>query len=307
MAEEIRDPYSGNIINQPVTPTITPASVYTTSNVQQATTAPVVAPDDLLGIRRQLMNDLGVTTAQEQANQIASQLAAQRQTGRAQQLAIQNLPQALNVIRGEQAQAQQISSAAEQALAENLQTAQSAVAAKRMEAEAQFAIRQQEVQEKKNLILQYPGAKITFGDSLDTVASKLEKYQAQVKKDAYKDSLKSMALELGIKTKGKSTKALEKAISKVNKNARKRAEESANLQVEQLRISIQNARTQQAQAVIDPIAEAFKVYQSMNQSTPTQNTQTSGVAYDLQGQGYSVRPENESAFYESLINNNFNQ
>lgn len=308
MAEEIRDPYSGNVIDKPAVATTTPSSVYTTSNIQQATTTPVAAPDDLLGIRKQIMGELGVTSQQEQVNQLAQQLAAQRQTGRAQQLAIQNLPQALNVIRGEQAQAQQISATQEQALAENLNAAQSALAAKTLEAQSQFEIRQNEVQEKKNLMVQYPGAKITFGDSMTAVASKLETYQKQAEKDAYKKELKKMALSLGVKTSG-STKDIEKRISKVNKNARKEAETEAKLKIDQLKLSIASAKNKYNQGVVDPIAEAFKSYQAMmgtGGGTNTGGTNT-GIAYDFSGQGYSVRPENQANFYESLINNNFNK
>lgn len=111
-----------------------------------------------------------------------------------------------------------------------------------------FQIRNQEIGEKKQIMLQYPGAKVTFGDSFDTVSKKLVKYEKEQKESNYKAELKKMAIQIGasLKTKKGGTagiKDLEKNIAKVNKNALKRAEAEADLKMEALRMDIANTKS----------------------------------------------------------------
>lgn len=148
-----------------------PQGVYSTANM--ATQAP--APDDLLGIRSQIQNELGITDLNKKYQDIYGQLQA-FDTGTEQQYSqIANQPVSMNVIRGEQATANEQRALQRGALARQAQVAQSALQAAQQEAETLYGIRAGEVQWKRSLILENPSAGITFGDSLDTMASKIQK------------------------------------------------------------------------------------------------------------------------------------
>jgi hypothetical protein len=231
-----------NTILQPTLP-VNPQNVLATSNIQQATTTPLARPDDLLGIYKQVQNELGVGQRQSEYQTALTALDKAKATAQSQQNAIENLPQALNVIRGEQAQASRLSSANLQALSDATGVAQSALIAAQQEAQTQYGIRANEVEAKRNLILQYPGAKIKFGDSFEKAASKLRDYQEQVEKDEYKKVLKTKALELGLKSSG-TRKELEKRIRKASKEALSQAKEERELKLQGLRMDIENTRSQ---------------------------------------------------------------
>lgn len=224
----------------------TPQDVFTTSNINQTATSPIPAPDDLLGIRSQINTELGIPGLQTSYQTAYQDLLNAKAAAREQQTALSNLPQALGVIRGEQAIAGEQASNRISALSDAAAVAQSALQAAQQEASAQFGIRQGEVEQKRSIILQYPGAGITFGDSFDTIANKLDTYQTKIaeeeQKTAYKNSLKNIALELGLKTKG-STKELEKRISKANKAALEQAKKESDLKLEQMRMDIENTKS----------------------------------------------------------------
>lgn len=148
-----------------------PQGVYSTTNM--ATQAP--APDDLLGIRSQIQNELGITQKQKEYQDIYGQLQA-FDTGTEQQYSqIANQPVSMNVIRGQQATANEQRALQRGALARQAQVAQSALQAAQQEAETLYGIRAGEVQWKRNLILENPSAGITFGDSIESMASKIQK------------------------------------------------------------------------------------------------------------------------------------
>jgi hypothetical protein len=242
---ETLDPISGNVVHEPYkVPDFTADlnNVFSTSNITQATTNPTAAPDDLLNIRNTIYNELGIPNLQKQYQDIYKSVLGFDLGTTAQQVGIEGQPVAMNVIRGSQAQAAQQRALQRQGLVAQADVAQSSLQAALGEAGVQYGIRAQEVEQKRAIILQYPGAKITFGDSLDTVAKKLDKYQKEAEKDAYKAELKKMAMSLGIKTSG-SRKELEKRISKVNKKARQQAEEEANLKMEAMRWDIENTKS----------------------------------------------------------------
>lgn len=224
----------------------TPQDVFTTSNINQTATSPTPAPDDLLGIRSQINTDLGIPGLQTSYQTAYQDLLNAKAAAREQQTALSNLPQALGVIRGEQAIAGEQASNRISALSDAAAVAQSALQAAQQEASAQFGIRQGEVEQKRSIILQYPGAGITFGDSFDTIAKKLDTYQTKVaeeeQKTAYKNSLKNIALELGLKTKG-STKELEKRISKANKQALEDAKKANELDLEYKKAQINQLKS----------------------------------------------------------------
>lgn len=201
-------------------PNITPQTVYSAGNIAQATNAPAPRPNyaDPYALREFFLNTPDMVTARENVAKSNADLLARRQTGRAQQQAIQELPQALNVIRGEQAVAGQQSALSEQAAAESLLAAQSGYDTLAQEANAKYAIAQEERGKLQDLIKQTNGkAGISYADSFESALQKADKYETKLakekKKELYKDTLKQSLLSLGLKTKG-STSQLEKRLRK---------------------------------------------------------------------------------------------
>ena len=193
----------------------TAQQVYSPTNVQQATTAPAKAPNlaDPLGLYSYYMNTPEVTQAQT-AYQNLQQKLSQFDTGTQQaQIGLENQPISLNVIRGEQAQLGQQAAATRQGLASQALVAQSAMEAARQTAQDKLNLALSQRSELTNLITQYPGAKISYADTIESASKKITKYQDEQAKQAYKDTLKQTAMQLGIKTKG-STKDIEKRLKK---------------------------------------------------------------------------------------------
>jgi hypothetical protein len=231
----------------PVTPTIAaqtlnavginPNDVLSAGNIAQTINAPAPAPDDILGIRNQLYEEGGVNAAQ-QASQAAQVAASQAALGLNQRLTgLAGRAVSLSKITGTQAQERAVSQGEINALNESARLAANDYAAKKSNADDLFQIRNQEISEKKNIMLQFPGAGIAFGDSMEQVTKKLDKYADDQKKDAYKDTLKETALSLGLKTSG-STKDLEKRIRKANAEALNSAKEEHNLRMQGLQADI---------------------------------------------------------------------
>ena len=216
---------------------IDPTQVLSNQNITQTTTAPAPAPDDLLGIRADIYNKQGVNAAQT-AYQQAMQAASSASLGLGERLTgLRGRQVSMSKITGTQAQERAVSEGEIDALNESARLAQSDYVAKKGNADEMFQIRNQEIGEKKAIMLQYPGAKVTFGDSMAQVTKKLTKYQDQVAKDEWKSKLKQMALSLGVKTSG-SRKELEKRISKTNKKALDNAQAEHDLKMEQGRWDI---------------------------------------------------------------------
>jgi len=234
MAEQI----SLNSALAPAQPlTVTPQQVYSSANIAQATTAPAAAPGDLLGIRTQISNELGLPGLQTDYTKTLNELTAAKTAAMNQNTAIENLPQALGVIRGEQAQAQNIASNKLQALADTANVKQQAIQAANLELAARYGIREQEVNQKRELMVKYPKAGITFGDSFESVTSKLGEYETKLANDTKKDALKTSLMALGLKTSG-STKDMEKRLKKANKEAYKRTIEESDLKLQAAKLQI---------------------------------------------------------------------
>lgn len=227
MAEEIRDPYSGNVVTPTVAiPTIDTSAVYSAPNVTQAMTAPTAKPNlaDPYGLYDYYMSSGDITGAQAALKSTTEQYNKALATSRAQQTAIENLPQALNVIRGEQAQAGRLSADQLAALSEAKLAQQSYLDSLRATASDKYNIALQERSQLQGLITSTKGkAGISYADSYESALQKAAKYEEKVaeeeKKQAYKDSLKSQIQALGGSTKGLSTKELEKKLKKKMKEA----------------------------------------------------------------------------------------
>lgn len=216
---------------------IDPTQVLSAENIAATTTAPTPAPDDLLGIRSQLYNEQGVNAAQT-AYQNALKAASSATLGLNERLTgLRGRAVSMSKITGTQAQERAVSQGEIDALNESARIALADYTAKKGNADEMFQIRNQEISEKKQIMLQYPGAKVTFGDSMEQVSAKLSDYQKQQEKDAWKKTLKQMAMQLGVKTSG-SSKDLEKRIRKANKATLDMAKEEHNLKMESMRMDI---------------------------------------------------------------------
>lgn len=187
--------------------------VLSSGNIQSTVVNPTPRPDDLLGIRANLYNTLGVNKAQADLN-AASQAAASAVTGLNKDLtSLSGRPVSLSKITGQQGQLAKIRQGDIQVLQDAERNLLNIYNAKKGEADAQLAIREAEISDKRTLQRQYPGAGIDFNDDNTKILQKITQYQKDQKKELYKDSLKEKALALGLSTKG-SRKALESRIKK---------------------------------------------------------------------------------------------
>jgi hypothetical protein len=256
MAEVTNTPYA-NVVN-PTSATLTSGmtsseasqilaqlginvnDVLSSSNIAQTTSGATPAVDDLLGIRAGLMESTGTNAAYATYQQAmaAAQKASQGLSTGLQQLS--NRPVSLSKITGTQAQLREVASNEIQTLQDAANLALQTYQAKKGEAEAQFGIREAEISQKRTLQAQYPGAGIKLTDSFDGAIKKISKYQEDVAKKEYKDKLKGIALELGIKTKGLSKGELERKIAKKNKAALEQAKQAADLDLEYKKAQIAN-------------------------------------------------------------------
>jgi hypothetical protein len=221
---------------------IDPNAVLSSANVQQTINQPTPAPDDLLGIRKQLYGELGVTGAQT-AFDTAQKAYMDRQALLQQDLTnLGGRTVSMSKIVGQQGQAQQVAQNDITNLQNAAVIAQNKLLSAKTEAEAQFAIREKQIVQTQTMMYQYPGANIKYGDSSEKIASKLSKYQEQVKDDAYKQTLKQTAMSLGVKTSG-SIKDLEKRISASSEQALADAKAERDLKMEGMRMDIANTKS----------------------------------------------------------------
>lgn len=257
--------------------TITPSDVYSEANIASSTSGTATAPDDLLGIRNQIYSELGIPDAINQYNSQYAKLLNLQNVSEAQQLSLGNQAVNLNVIRGEQATAQELANYGITAQSRATEVAGNKLNALKTEAMAQYEIRAQRVAETRNLMLQYPKAKLKWGDSIETISSKLADYEDEVAKDAYKKQLKAMAMEMGVSTKG-SRKELEKRISKYNKSALRTAKIKSDLEIEAQRLQIAQAKknlyNEEKTISMEDIAKAFgdQEESTVNSTGTTQDT-----------------------------------
>lgn len=220
-----------------------PDAVMSASNISATQNNPTPAPDDLLGIRKQVNTELGVDALQKAYQDVYGRLSQFDSATDELTRGIKQRTVGMNVIRGESAAASDLRATERASIAREAEVAQSALFAAQQEAKDVYAIREQEVNQKKQLILQYPGAGLTFADSFETASKKLDKYQEKVKKEEYKDSLKSKLIELGLKTSG-NTKSLESRLRKANKKALSQVKEENELKLQQLRLNIEDTKSQ---------------------------------------------------------------
>lgn len=197
---------------------------YSAPNIASTTTAPVTKPNlsDPFGLYAQYMSTPDIVAAQQGAKTAQQALLGATQASRDEQTAIGQRLQSATRIRGAQAYAQQLASNKIAALNEAYTLAASNVDALTKAAQSQYQIALGERENIQNLIAKTGGkAGISYADTYESALQKATDYQTNLEeeknKQAYKDSLKQTALQLGIKTKG-STGDLEKRLKKYYKS-----------------------------------------------------------------------------------------
>jgi hypothetical protein len=169
---------------------------YSAGNITSADTTTASNPYDLLGIRNSINNDLGIPQMQTDYNNLYKQYSdyntnaltrtnAYDQATDTGQVNTMNENKTIGVLRGEAAQQSAQRALGQSALARETQTGSSALKGQldvlgnqlqmsTAEASSRYDIRANEVNDVKQLMLQFPDAGITFGDSTEKMASKVK-------------------------------------------------------------------------------------------------------------------------------------
>lgn len=218
---------------------------YSATNITNTLNNPAAPPDysDPMGYRARLEQETGLTDIRNRSMAAVDKIRKFDQSSLANQNYLENQTLKMGVITGQQASQARLRAQERGTIVDEANAVQDLLLAKQQEVQDRYATYEENRNMLTQLILNNPGAKIKYTDTPESAASKLEKYAKDAKKEAYKDSLKAIALEYGIKTKGKSTKALEKAIGKVKKSALKRAQQESDLKLEALKLDIQNTKS----------------------------------------------------------------
>ena len=209
-------------------PVPTPEQIYSASNIQQAATNPVSAPDlsNASAIYDYYLNGSDVTTARTTAEADAKALADAKATARNRQLAIEgNGLESMSYITGAQSRASQLDTATVNALADAAAVSSAFYASAKQTASDKANVALSQRSELVSLITQNPGAKISFNDTIESATGKIKKYQDKVAKDneekadeEYKKNLKATLIQMGISNKTAkggtmSVKSMEKALA----------------------------------------------------------------------------------------------
>lgn len=259
----------GNYIPTPQATTTIPAptaaDVYSSDNIAQAVTQPTAKLDlsDPLGIYDYYMKSPEMTAAQAQYQKDLAALGKTKATAASRQLAIEQNPlEGMQYIVGAQSRAGQLDAAQIAALSDALGVSQSALLAAKETAREKASIAMEQRNQLTSLITQYPGAKITYYDTIDSAAKKIEKYNKEQEKEAEKKSLKEQARALGLKTSG-SRKELEKRISKAVKKSKEKESILEDIKIAQARkdlnktgsLSDTEIKTKNENAIYDAISK----------------------------------------------------
>jgi hypothetical protein len=239
----------------------TPADVFSQANVAQTLTNPAQPYDysDPLKLRERINTELGLSDVEKQYQDAINKLRAFDTGTTTQQFNIEQELNPMGVIRGEQATALGQRSLSRQGFADTAQALADRYNALSAEATNKFNILNAERSTLQNLMVNNPGAGITYLDTVDQAAKKienfrlaeekrLEKLAEEKAKEEYKKNLKATAMQLGISTKSKKggslkTKDLEKAIAKFYGDKAATDKLLQDLEIESKRIANSTARS----------------------------------------------------------------
>lgn len=268
--------YNTPTVIAPTVPTVTPQQAYSPANVAQTLTSPVAKPDlsDPFATRNFYMNSPEIQAAKAQAQSVMEAINASRQGLRTTTTALQNQNEqaqggtgaSINLIGRQVGKARELTSNELSALSENQMAAQSYLDTLTQDANANYAIAEQQRAQVQDLIRQTGGkAGISYADNYESAIQKATKYQEKVakkeKEDAYKESLTQTALQLGIKTKGLSKGEIEKKLKNYYKSEREYNEKvkQIELQAKQKSLSGSGSTAPGASAELNAVSSALKL------------------------------------------------
>lgn len=238
------------------------SDVFKSQNINQTINYPAQLDlGDLVGVRARLEDELGYTDAQDELLRAKEALSQFDIASGQQQADIGQRLVPMEVLRGEQATAAQQRAIDRQSLVSEFQAKSDLMSALGSQLETRFGIYQQQRGELADLMVQAPGAGITFTDSLESAVGKLKKYQEKTRKeqeeadkkrieDARKEELRNLALQYGVSWKTdkggtRNADQLAEAIAKKAKGDREAEErlraieeQSAKLQLQKVSMSI---------------------------------------------------------------------
>lgn len=219
--------------------------VFSQANIQSTTQTPLAPPNysDPMGYLDRIKQESGFTEAQKQFNDATAALRQFDQGSLAQQNQLEDTLNPMGVITGSQASQERLRSQSRSSLASKAQVLQDYLTSKADEVNQKYQIFNDTKSTMQNLILNNPGAKIKFTDSIDTASKKLVDYSAQAKKDAYKDALNGKLIDIGLSGKGKNTKEMEKLLAKHNKELLAEAKQERDLKIQGLQADIANTKS----------------------------------------------------------------
>lgn len=212
------------------------SDVYSPSNILQTSTAAISKPDytDPFNMYQQFLNSPEIQKTKAELEAINNQTMELNQGLRTSLAGFRQSPLSMNAIRGASQAASDTAALPLQALSEQAGAKTAFLNTQIQTGGDLYGIAREERAKIDELIAATGGnAKISYNDSYEKALKKADKYRVKVakeeKKVAEKDALKSMALQLGINTKGASAKTLRAKISKIAKNDRQVKEAMAAL------------------------------------------------------------------------------
>lgn len=239
---------------------------YSSSNMQSAATNPTGMPNlaDPYGLQNSIYANNGVDAAQQAYLAEVDKLRKFDTGTVGQQVTIGEELNPMSVIRGEQATALGQRSLARTGFADTANAVRDLYLAKKDVADRQFSTAKEQRDQLTNLIVQNPGAGITYADTIDSAASKMNNFRLSeetkvkkeaetAKKDSEKSAFKEALRALGLKTSG-NYKELEKRLTKANKEAvslaKSRSDQEYNMKIAQFNKSMSGgSKVSELQAV----------------------------------------------------------
>lgn len=180
------------------------ADVYSASNLTSALATPYTRPDlsDPYGLRTNIQNQLGIGGVQSNVNALMENLNKFDVSTKKQQSYLGNQQVAMPVITGQQAYAGQQSALTRESLTGELTAAQSYLQALQSEADQRLQVAQNERSQITSMILQAPGAKIGYGDTVEQAAKKMQDFTEKTTKEASKTATQQAEVQLFANTLG---------------------------------------------------------------------------------------------------------
>ena len=150
------------------------AQAYSAPNITAAATNPAPRPDDLMNIRSSIYGELGIPAMQAEQQKYYDQLNNYDTATDQGNVDTMNEQKTMGVLRGEQAQFQDQRNLGRSSIARSMDAINNRLSSAMTEAGARYDIRANEIGDVKNLMLQFPDAGISFGDSTEAMASKVK-------------------------------------------------------------------------------------------------------------------------------------